>query len=429
MDHAAGPSPSRLRLRWAARCGALAAAVALLAPFVPWTALRVIVPAASPFVAVSSAIAARAVGATALVGLPILVVSVVVRRGFCRWACPVGLVSEALGRVRRKAAGGAARLPPIGQGIVLLTVGGALLGYPVLLWLDPLAILSGFFGAWHRPVSVASAVASAGLPLVALVSLLVPHAWCGRLCPLGGMQDLLAVPRRFLGLARRGGGAEEKPAASSAAGWGLGRRAALGLVAGAAWAAVTRAVRGGATGPLRPPGAAAEDRFVGMCVRCGQCVRACPSGILRPDLGASGAAGWLTPVVVFGRDYCREDCRVCQAVCPTGAIARLSPEAKRRWVMGEARVDLAACLLAAGRECSACMVACPYEAVERVPTDNGFSSQPRVDLASCTGCGACEAACPTAPRKAIRIVPPAAAGVPQSGPGAACVSHGARRAV
>jgi ferredoxin-type protein NapG len=32
---------------------------------------------------------------------------------------------------------------------------------------------------------------------------------------------------------------------------------------------------------IRPPGALAEDRFQAACLRCGQCVRACPYKILR----------------------------------------------------------------------------------------------------------------------------------------------------
>ena len=186
----------------------------------------------------------------------------------------------------------------------------------------------------------------------------------------------------------------------------LARRVFLGIGIGGVWATATQAARGGSVRPLRPPGARDEDRFVGLCVRCGACARACPAGIIRPDLGVSGAAGLLTPVVTFDRDYCREDCHACNTVCPSGAIGRLSLDEKRRWVMGRTRLDLSACLLAGGQECAACITACPYDAVTRVPSDDGFFSQPRVDAARCTGCGACEAACPTWPKKAIWVEPP-----------------------
>ncbi|MEK7683950.1 MAG: 4Fe-4S binding protein [Verrucomicrobiota bacterium] len=51
------------------------------------------------------------------------------------------------------------------------------------------------------------------------------------------------------------------------------------------------------------------------------------------------------------------------------------------------------------------MRACPDEALS-VFTD-GFDSRPQLDLAKCTGCGACELACPVRPQRAIRIVPQA----------------------
>jgi len=383
----------RRRLRLAVRCAAVVVAVVLVSAILPWPASPVVVPAVSPFVAVSSVIAARAVGVTVLFAAPVLAVSLFRRRWFCRWACPVGLASDTLGRLRPRARPRLGKWPPVGQWIVLVTLGGACLGYPVLLWLDPLGMFSAFLGVWHGPLNVATALAATGLPVVLLISILVPKAWCLRLCPLGGMQDLLAAPVR---LWRAPADGRDRA---------LARRVFLGIGVGGVWATATQAARGGSVRPLRPPGARDEDRFIGLCVRCGACARACPAGLIRPDLGVSGAAGLLTPVVTFDRDYCREDCHACSSVCPSGAIARLSLEEKRRYVMGLARVDLVACLLAGGQECAACITACPYDAVTRATSDDGFSAIPRVDLAKCTGCGACEAACPTAPLRAIRVEP------------------------
>ncbi len=399
----------RRRLRLAVRCAAVVVAVVLVSAILPWPASPVVVPAVSPFVAVSSVIAARAVGVTVLFAAPVLAVSLFRRRWFCRWACPVGLVSDTLGRLRPRARPRLGKWPPVGQWIVLVTLGGACLGYPVLLWLDPLGMFSAFLGVWHRPLNVATALAATGLPVVLLISILVPKAWCLRLCPLGGMQDLLAAPVRLWRAGRRPDAAAPSSGVSEAPADGrdraLARRVFLGIGVGGVWATATQAARGGSVRPLRPPGARDEDRFVGLCVRCGNCARACPAGIIRPDLGVSGAAGLLTPVVTFDRDYCREDCHACSSVCPSGAIARLSLEEKRRRVMGLARLDLAACLLAGGQECAACITACPYDAVTRATSDDGFFAIPRVDLAKCTGCGACEAACPTAPLRAIRVEP------------------------
>jgi ferredoxin len=114
-------------------------------------------------------------------------------------------------------------------------------------------------------------------------------------------------------------------------------------------------------------------------------------------------AGFLTPRLRFNEDYCREDCHRCNEVCPSGAIARLTLEDKRRRLIGRAVVDLNLCLLAQGRECTACLRECPYQAIAMHSADGGFSNEPRVVLDRCNGCGACEAVCPTQPVRAIHI--------------------------
>jgi ferredoxin len=78
-------------------------------------------------------------------------------------------------------------------------------------------------------------------------------------------------------------------------------------------------------------------------------------------------------------------------------------EHKRRHVIGQAVVDLDLCQLAQGRECTACIQKCPYQAVVMHSADGGFSNEPRVVLDRCNGCGACEAVCPTQPVRAMRV--------------------------
>jgi ferredoxin-type protein NapF len=146
-----------------------------------------------------------------------------------------------------------------------------------------------------------------------------------------------------------------------------------------------------------------ETRFTGVCMRCGNCAQVCPSKIIQPALGAGGAAGFLTPHLRFGEDYCREDCHRCNQVCPSGAIARLSLANKRHRVIGLAMVDLDLCLLVQGRECTACIQKCPYQAISIHSADGGFSNEPLVAVDHCNGCGACETVCPTRPVRAMRV--------------------------
>jgi ferredoxin-type protein NapF len=154
--------------------------------------------------------------------------------------------------------------------------------------------------------------------------------------------------------------------------------------------------------PIRPPGAIDERRFTGVCVRCGNCVRACPAGIIRPDLGRLGIGGFLSPVVSFENNYCLEDCRRCTEVCPSGAVRRLSLEEKRKTAMGVAWVNMSLCLLSENQECNVCASHCPYEAITIAFNEKHYTSTPQIAREKCPGCGACEVACPTRP-KAIRV--------------------------
>ena len=378
----------------------LGLAIALAWPFRAESSTSVVLPALSPYLAVCAAVAVRSAGWLSLLALPLTMLAWVYPRWFCRHACPAGCLQETVARLRPSPDARPSRFPRIGGWLVLFTLGGALLGYPLGLWLDPLAVFSAGVNAWHPPLSVTSLLGGFGLPLLLLVSLAWPRLWCQRVCPLGAVQDGLRKLRHWPHCP-----APHERETGESTPLARGRRRFLAAGAGAAGAFVIGKVPGRASPPLRPPGALDEPRFTGVCVRCGNCARACPSRIIQPDLGSSGIAGFLTPRLCFDADYCRENCHRCLEACPSGAIPRLSLTAKRHRIIGPAVVDPAICLLANGRECVACIKQCPFQAIAMQSSDGGFSNQPRVDLSRCTGCGACEAVCPVRPRRAIVIIP------------------------
>ncbi len=393
------PSSTRPWRRWLVRFACLAIACVLLIPAWPWDAATLAVPALSPYVGIAAAIAARSISLAAAFALPVLLIVLVRRRWLCRYACPTGLLADLVGRVRGRGKSYGSRLPPVGQWLALLTVGGAVLGYPLFLWLDPLAIFAAFVHAWGRELAGAAWLCAAGLPLVLVISLLVPGVWCARLCPLGGTQDLLAWPLQRL---RRREPDESPPPRA----WPLTRRVVLAGGLGTLGAAgMMRWVRRGPSQPLRPPGAARGDQFTGLCVRCGSCARVCPSQILHPDLGEFGADSFLTPLVRYADAYCLETCQQCTRVCPSGALRRLRADDKPRAVIGLPRVDMDVCLLGDDHECAICRNACPYEAIRIVFSEETYLSTPTIDTERCNGCGACQVRCPTKPAKAIVIYP------------------------
>ena len=354
----------------------------------------------SPVVGLSGALANRAVTGWTLLGVSVLILAAFRRRWFCRTLCPVGFATEGIGRWNPRAGRRFAKWPVLGPVLFGALLGSAVFGYPLFLWLDPLAIFNGFFSAWRLPLTGGAFALAAGLPLVLGFSYLYPRAWCQRICPLGGAQDIAARARRAW--RRRAG-------ASAAEGGGvvLGRREFLGAAAGGAAAlALGRRARG-AVRPIRPPGAKPEEQFAGLCARCGACIQACPYGILQPDLGAGGWAGLLAPVMDYSRAHCFEYCRECTRVCPTGAIEPLALEAKRNRAVGLAEIDRGQCIAwAYGQYCMVCREYCPYLAIDSV-SRNGVEC-PVVTPEMCRGCGACQVKCPALPDKAIRVK-----GIPQ----------------
>ncbi len=236
---------------------------------------------------------------------------------------------------------------------------------------------------------------------------------CAGVCPEGAV--------RF-GL---GPGRDAVPA--RAAGGHPTRRAVLASVAaGAAAAAAVRAGRSPRPPLLRPPGSVAEEAFLGLCVRCGQCVQVCPGPVLSLAGPAAGLEALWTPVAVPAHAGCHPACVACTQACPTRAIRPLTPEAKRRTRMGLAVFDAARCLPHRGeRDCRLCADECDaagYRAIAMRPIrlavgevpegvlsafeieEMGRIQAPFLDAEACVGCGLCEYRCHAANVRQRRLL-------------------------
>lgn len=156
----------------------------------------------------------------------------------------------------------------------------------------------------------------------------------------------------------------------------LSRRQALAALAGAAvfWPALRL---DGGVGPgwdparIRPPGAVDEDEFLRRCIKCGQCMRVCPTNVIQPAGLAFGLEALWTPVLVYrlGTSGCQLNCIACSHLCPTGALRPVSL-AERRGTgdfagrgglkMGTAFMDRGRCLAwAMNTPCIVCQENCP----------------------------------------------------------------------
>ena len=199
---------------------------------------------------------------------------------------------------------------------------------------------------------------------------------------------------------------------------------------------------------IRPPGSLDEPHFLDRCIRCGDCMKVCPNNALHPATLEGGVESLWTPVLVPRIGYCEPNCVLCSQVCPTGAIWEITvaektgirgsgfgvragqsqtaqaqsadapttdptPRKSDPIRIGTAFYDRGRCLpWAMGIECIVCEEWCPTspKAIHLVPADtvgrDGETKtlkQPYVDPKLCTGCGACEYACPIKGSPAIYV--------------------------
>jgi ferredoxin len=454
-----------------------------------------------PLAVVSAALAARTWTWSLSCAAAVLLVCLLVPRGFCGYICPLGTIIDlfdwAVGkrviRWRVRDDGWWVHLKyyllaaVLGAALFGLLLSGFLAAIPLVtramaFLLKPLE--TGLERGWHQiPAMTAGQAVSVGLfALVLLVGLVKPRFWCKYVCPTGALFSVANVfrltqrkvksscihctrcvqacpfdaikadfttrtadctfcqtcggvcPVGAIDFVGRFSGGDLKPADKSfvvppsggrrpaeAGTTNVGRRGFLasgiglasGALAGAAVAMLSSAARRGASAaslaPLvRPPGSVPEPHFTSLCVRCGECLQACPNDVLQPVGLQRGIEDAWTPQVVADWSGCEPSCNNCGQVCPTGAIRAIPLEEKRVARMGLAVVDPATCLPYAGREdCRLCVDECAasgYDAIEfvRVGTqtddagtpieDSGFLA-PVVLEEKCVGCGLCQTRC------------------------------------
>jgi ferredoxin len=164
---------------------------------------------------------------------------------------------------------------------------------------------------------------------------------------------------------------------------------------------------------IRPPGSVPEPEFLEKCVRCGECMKACPTNAIHPTTLHAGLEGTWTPVLNMDVGYCEYECTLCGQVCPTHAIRELSVEEKQKVRIGLAYFDKNRCLpYAYARSCIVCEEHCPtpkkaiwFEEVEVRDARGGklVVKQPRVNAELCIGCGICQNKCPMSDQAAVLV--------------------------
>ncbi|HBL74112.1 MAG: hypothetical protein A2W90_22600 [Bacteroidetes bacterium GWF2_42_66] len=350
----------------------------------------------SPFIMLNSVFLLKSVVWMNGVAFFVLIITFFRKRWFCRYLCPVGWSCDLVSSCSHRKNFSVQKIPPLGKWMALSSLVAAFAGIPLFILLDPMSVFNGFFAVFSGEMTIAAIISLLGLPILLAAHLFFPGIWCAKLCPLGGLQDEVVQLKKLINRNRI---IESEPRQKADSGRRLFFASGLGLVAGLL---LPRFLQSEKRNYICPPGSVPASIFDKLCLRCGNCIKACPTGILKHHTDSEDITAWMIPEICFDEGYCLENCNLCSRVCPSGAITLFSPDAKRQLPIGLAEVEIRDCLLIQQTECDRCKTACSYEAITIEAEGGTFQMIPIVDPEKCVGCGACAVICPP---ETISIIP------------------------
>lgn len=134
---------------------------------------------------------------------------------------------------------------------------------------------------------------------------------------------------------------------------------------------------------IRPPWAHSSEEFIERCVRCDDCIQACPENII-----VKGDAGF--PEINFSKGECTF-CGECVTSCKEGAFFSEQRTKSNAWTL---QIEISpSCLSINKVTCRSCGDECEAGAI-RFQLEVGGIARPIVQADKCTACGACMYICP-----------------------------------
>lgn len=381
----------------------------------------------SPLVMVTNLLATYSLSVRYLPAVVLVLATLFMGRFFCGWICPVGTLSDFIPKTKRKLSS----LYRFKYYFLVFLLVLSVFGINLLIISDPLVIFTRsltFVTQVRVPILLVF--------IVVLVAVLGERFWCRIICPLGALLGVFSVfkivnlhiqenctqctrcsrvcptdaihdynvkktectlcfecvvkcPQHAIAVTKR---KEPAPRASRRTFLKAGIAAGAGILLSPLIGKVSTAQ------VIRPPGALKEENFLSSCVRCGECMRVCPSQGLRPVLLEGSLYDLYTPKLVPRIGECQL-CMLCWQVCPAGAIVEVDPSQMK---IGTATVKRGTCLeWEHQKACLICQEVCPFQAFDVVESGGQGRGRrrrgPKVNRSLCSGCGTCEKHCPTEP--------------------------------
>ena len=326
---------------------------------------------------------------TVLPAFILLIIGLCYKRFFCFWLCPLGFLQDIIPSLNKKLSF-LTRFSKSNYFIFLCLFLLSLFSLNMLGFFDPLTIYARLVNAFQRPFPHHYWWFLLPVAGVVLLNIVSRRAWCFHVCPLGTFFDWSRDMQRRL----------KKKETFDVSKRNLLKVGLGGILVGIGLKKVRSSYA--EEDLIRPPGAFEEATFKNVCIRCGNCIKACITDGLQPTFLESGWDGLFTPRLIPRIGECDEYCRRCGIACPTGAIKSLTPLEKHEARLGIAYVNKSRCLgWQYNKLCFICGEVCPYLALERYMKNDAIPC-PVMREYVCRGCGLCENECPTHAIKVYR---------------------------
>ncbi len=182
----------------------------------------------SPFMMLNSVLSLKSFVWLNIVALPVLIFVLFRKRWFCRNLCPVGWCCDRISGLNKRRTYLYNRFPDIGKWLAVLSLASAIVGFPLFLIFDPMAIFNGFFTIFSGKMHIVAILSFSGFILLLAIHLFLPGIWCAKLCPLGGLQLVIDDLKTQVNLLFR----KQKPEAQFDSGRRYFLMSGIGLIAG-----------------------------------------------------------------------------------------------------------------------------------------------------------------------------------------------------